>query len=402
MKSDQKDLNLDARARIGLAKRVVIKVGTNILVKPGGSLHLLRMQAVVRQVEALRRAGKEVLLVSSGAIGAGLEPLGFKRRPRTLPELQIAASIGQLELMSEWRRVFSERSIGIGQVLLTHDDLKNRKRHLNMRNAILGLLSRGFVPVVNENDVIAVDEIKFGDNDVLAALLGVLVGADLLLLLSTTNGLRRSAPGKSRKGSLKAGRAERVPFVPQIDQEVMSWADGKGSEMSTGGMETKLAASEIMLKVGSVVVIADGRDPKNIQRVFGGQDVGTLFGIPDAVSQSGINGRKRWLAFYHRPLGSVVVDSGAVSALLNNGVSLLPVGVVKVVGSFEFGELINVTTEQGKVIARGLANYSAEQIELIRGLKSRDIGKLADSTDFGPRLYEEVIHRDNLVIIAKR
>lgn len=379
------DRNKLARETIKEARKVVVKVGTNVLMKKAGLIHRVRMRALVRQLAELTKEKYQVVLVTSGAIGAGLEALGLNRRPRDLPGLQIAAAVGQSLLMAEYGRMFKEEGTTVAQVLLTHDDLRNRKRHLNMRNTIMGLLERGIVPIVNENDVIAVDELRFGDNDMLAALLSSLIQADLLVLLSTTNGL---------KAPLASGRMERIPYVHKVDEEVKSWAYGKGSELSTGGMESKLNAVELVLSVPASVVIADGRDPKNLGRLFTGKDVGTMFGSILSHSPGDLNSRKRWIAYFHKPKGGIVVDSGAARALCSGEVSLLAVGVIRVEGEFAPGDVVNVLTQEGKLLARGLVSYSSTDVLRIAGKKSRELAEV-----LGQVYYEEVIHRDNIVIL---
>ena len=365
--------------------RIVVKVGTNVLVKRAGELHRPRMKSLVRQIAKFRQMGKEVVLVSSGAIGAGLEALGAKRRPKDLQSLQIAAAVGQSLLMAEYGKLFAKEGLIVAQLLLTHDDLRNRTRHLNMRNTVLGLMSRGIIPIVNENDVVSVDELKFGDNDVLAALLSSLVEAELLVLLSTTNGLRESVHGK-------LGR--RVPYLPAVTSNVLSWADGKGNDLSLGGMESKLHAVRMALKVPASAVIVDGRDPKNLTRVIMGKDVGTLFGHPSHPAVDELNSRKRWIAFFHKPRGSVVVDDGAAKALIEKGVSLLPVGVKKVEGTFGVGDVVNVCNSSGHVIARGLVSFSSADLQKIIGRRSVELPQILGCTTF-----LEVIHRDNMAIL---
>lgn len=366
------------------SRRVIIKVGTNVLVT-GSSLDRKRFDALSSEIAKIKESGREVILVTSGAIGAGMKLLGLARRPKKLHDQQIAASVGQSLLMAEYARSFAKHEIVIGQLLLTHDDLSNRKRHLNLRYTLLGLLRRGCIPVVNENDVVSVDAIKVGDNDALAAMLGILVGADLVILLSTTDGLKRP---------ISKTKNERVPFVGQLDEEVLSWVMGKENDLSVGGMGTKLKATQTLLDGGASVVIADGRDPKNISKILAGGDIGTLFGSPEINPRAHGQSRKKWLAFFHRPEGAVIIDDGAVRALKERGFSLLPVGVSKLEGSFSVGALINVKDKRGNVVARGLADYSSETLELIKGKKTPEVAKL-----LGAEACDEVIHRDNMVLV---
>ncbi len=365
------------------ARRVVLKFGTRVLVDSRGRPNPKRLQAIVDQVSALHAEGREVVLVSSGAVGAGLDPLGMTRRPEELSGLQMAAAVGQTRLMAMYAERFGHKGISVGQVLLNHDDLKQRTRHLNARNCILGLLKAGVIPIVNENDVVSVDEIRLGDNDVLAALVTVLVDADLLMLCSTVNGLRAPAG---------EGRTRRVPFLEKVTAKELEWVFGKGSALSTGGMATKLEAAKLVNRAGSLAVIADGRKNDTITRVLEGDDCGTLLG--PAIQSRRVKGkRKHWIAFFHRPSGSLQVDMGAKKALQFKGRSLLAVGVQAVEGEFGAGALLRVQSEDGSLIAQGLSEFSAAELRQITGKSSEQIREI-----LGPAVSTEVIHRDNLAL----
>jgi glutamate 5-kinase len=373
------------RAALVSAKRVVIKIGSRVLVQRTGRPDTRRMRELVRQLAVLHEAGHEVILVSSGAIGAGMEALGMKRRPTTVPDLQMAAAVGQSRLMATYDDLFGKHDIKIGQILLTHDDLNHRLRHLNARNTMLNLLANRIVPIVNENDVIAVDEIKFGDNDLLASLVAIMMEADALILLTTVDGFRLPhGEGRTRRASVLAG----------VDAKTLSHAIGKGSELSTGGMASKLQSAGMALSTGIPVVIANGRKDDIILQAVGGKDVGTFI-MPARVRETGgIPLRKRWIAFFHKPGGSVTLDAGAISAIREKGRSLLAIGIKKVEGDFATGSVLNIIDESSKLIARGLTSYSSADIRTIMGRKTSEI-----TTLLGARDYDEVIHRDNMVIL---
>lgn len=375
------------RSELAQCKRLVIKVGTRVLVDRRGRPDLARMRALVQQMSALRQKGYQVVLVSSGAIGAGIEALGLARRPTALPELQMAAAVGQSKLMAHYDALFGEFDASVGQVLLIHSDLRDRRRHLNARNTMMALLRNGIVPVVNENDVVAVDEIRFGDNDHLASLVTMLVDADLLILLSTTNGLRNPA-------APSGGRSLRIPFLAQVDDHALALAWGKGDQLSTGGMKSKLEAVRSVVDVGAAAVIADGRKPCVIEDILAGKDIGTLFGNPGPRL---LGSKKRWIAFFHRPTGKLTIDDGAQRAIVQQGKSLLPIGIIGVEGRFEAGATINIRNESGQIIARGFAEYSSEEIAVIKGHRTSEIPSL-----LGDRPYDEVVHRDNMVLLKEK
>lgn len=366
-------------------KRLVIKVGSRVLVDKQGRPDTGQIAGLIDQVADLHRRNYEVILVSSGAIAAGVQSLGMSQRPVNLPDLQMAAAIGQGVLLNLYTEQLARHRFRIGQVLLTHSDLNDRVRHLNARNTILAMLRNRIIPVVNENDVVAVDEIRFGDNDLLAAMVATLIDADLLVLLTTSDGLFRTEKGKL---------VERIPVLDDITDETLSMAQGKGSGWSSGGMGSKLQSADRAIKAGTPVVIADGVYDQILRRILDGEDVGTL--ITGSARQQKLKARKKWIAFFHRTQGSVYVDDGAARAILEEGHSLLPVGVVQTEGRFQAGALVNIRTGGGKTIARGLTSYNRDDIERIKGRRSADIPFI-----LGDRHFKEIIHRDNMVITAK-
>lgn len=341
-----------------------------------------RIDDVAEQIARLRRRGREVVLVTSGAIGVGSRRLGFTERPRTIPRQQAAAAVGQGLLMQAYERAFLARDVIVGQVLLTAEDVADRSRHLNSRHTLLTLLELGAVPVVNENDTVAVDEIRFGDNDTLSALVATLIGADALIILSDVDGLYSADPRVHPE-------ARRIPVVETLTPALLQRAGGAGSAFSTGGMAAKLEAARKATAAGVAVLLADASHPDGVERLLEGADLGTLF-VP---SPRPLTARKSWLAFYERPRGALVVDEGAARALLDEGSSLLAAGVVKVEGGFEQGDLVRVRSRDGAEIGRGLCNYSAADVGRIRGRRTADIAAVLGRKD-----YDEVIHRDNLAL----
>ena len=375
---------MEERKKLTKARRIIVKVGSRVLVTKTGKPDLRRIGNIVRQVAELRRTGREVILLSSGAIAAGVEALGLQKRPNNLPELQMAAAVGQVRLMTVYDKLFSKHGCRIGQVLLTHDDLKNRTRHLNARNTMFCLLEQKIIPVINENDVVSVDEIKFGDNDFLAALVTILIEADALILLTTTDGVRRPHGSRSR----------RLPFLPSVTKETLALAYGKGSEFSLGGMASKLQSAQTAADVGVRVVIAEGRKSNVIPKIMKGEDIGTLIGTSSRNGFSRINRRKRWIAFFHKTHGALIVDEGAKAALEENNYSLLPIGIRAVEGRFSKGSLVNIKSLDGKLVAKGLVDFSSAEIEKIKGHRTDEIEAILGAND-----YNEVIHRENMIVI---
>lgn len=358
-------------------RRVVIKVGTSLLSHAGGTLDRQRCQRIVDHIAPLRARGVDVVLVTSGAIAAGMGSLGFKARPRRLPQLQAAASVGQGQLMRLYDELFRASQRLVGQVLLTRDDLADRRRYLNARHTLLALLAAGVIPIVNENDTIAVDEIRFGDNDQLSALVAALVHADALIILSDVEGV------------LQDGRP--IPIIDAITPELERLARGTTRATATGGMTTKLAAARIAMASGIPLIIASGDTPDVLRRLVDGEALGTLF-LP---ATQRLAAKKRWLAFAARRVqGAIVVDDGAREALRTGGKSLLASGVVSTSGRFASGDLVSVIDQQQRAFARGVSNYSSQDVGRVRGLKTAQIRQLLGECAKG-----EVIHRDNLVLL---
>lgn len=361
-------------------KRVVVKLGTSVLTSGGNYLDEGRIRGIATQVAEVRRQGIEVAVVTSGAIATGMDRLGYEFRPRAIPELQAAAAVGQNLLMHFYESAFREHRQLVAQVLLTAEDFKHRNRYLNVRNTLYTLFKHGVIPIVNENDSVAVEEIKFGDNDMLSAQVTGLIGADLLVILSDIDGLYVDY-------SCEDGQP--ISVVHKITPELEAMAGGCGSEVSIGGMVTKLEAGRLVTRAGQVMVIANGLRHSLVD-IIGGKGVGTLF-LPTGDR---ISSRKRWIAFSLEKEGAITLDHGAMEAVLEGGKSILPSGILGVKGQFELGEMVGVEDEQGIEQARGLTNYSSEEISEIMGKRSTEIEGV-----LGYKYYDEVIHRDNLVIL---
>lgn len=383
MKIDQSEQQ--HRELLTKAKRVVVKIGTNVLVDNKGQPCQHRIALIVKQLASLRKLQKEIIIVSSGAIGAGLHVLGLKKRPTALADLQTAAAIGQLQLLNYYHHCFTKSHCKISQVLLTHADLKDRKRHLNARNTLLSILRYGVIPIINENDVVADDEIKIGDNDVLSALVTILVDADLLILLTTPEGLM--APRDD--GKLKC-----ISYLPSINRNTFNLVTQKQNQFSTGGMGSKLRAAHTAAKSGAMVVIASGFRRNVIKNVLHGKNVGTLIGNEDIRLK--ISKRKQWLSYFHRAKGKIYLNPCATDALQLHGASLLPIGIEKVEGIFGIGDYINIVNASGEVIGYGLTEYSSVDIDKIKSKHSSEIIEI-----LGYKNNNAVIHRDNLVLVAK-
>ncbi len=359
------------------ANRVVVKVGTYLLTGEKTPLNKKLIAGIVDQVAGLKRRGKEVVLVTSGAIGAGVLELGLKNRPRDLPGLQAAAAVGQTALMHIYHESFKKSGFSVGQILLTRDGLHSRIPHLNARHTIISLLEKGIVPIINENDSVAVEEIKFSDNDLLAAQVANLVRADLLILLTDVEGLL-SAEGKV------------IPSVEGITPEITALAGGEDKEFSRGGMRSKLEAAGIVTRAGGLAVIAAGRRAGVLRDVVEGREVGTLF----STTFERLRHRKCWIAFSCLKKGSISVDEGAKRALVARGKSLLASGVKGVEKEFAAGDMIGIEGPDGEEFARGLVNYGSGELEKIKGKKTDRIEAI-----LGYKYYDEVVHRDNLLIL---
>lgn len=404
------------RAQLSQAKRIVIKIGTHSLVHDNGALRSRRVAALVKQMAALHHSGREVILVSSGAVGLGIHTLGLARRPSDLSHLQMAAAVGQSHLMAYYQQYFKRHNCVISQVLLTHDDLKHRVRHLNARNTLMQLLRHRIIPIINENDVVSVDEIRVGDNDVLSALVCSMIDADVLLMLTTPNGLQQTKtqigtetqPGIETKIKTKpeidtktkstskrtvssTSLTERIPYIDSITPSILAHATDQRSALSSGGMKTKLTAAKLANKLGAAVVIASGQTANVIHRVINGDDVGTLIAPPSQTKP--LQKRKRWIHDFLKPQGQLLVDAGAQMALIEQGKSLLAVGLIEVKGNFGFGAKVSICDKHGVCFAYGLVNYSHDELIKIKGCSSQAIAH-----QLGHRNHKAVIHRNNLVL----
>ncbi len=364
------------------ARRIVVKVGTGVLSKGDLRLHRPTMAGLARELSELRAAGREVLLVSSGAILAGMAALGFARRPRQIPLKQAAAAVGQSHLMRAYEEAFQPHGQRVAQVLLTREDLRHRSRYLNARNTLFALLRLRVIPIINENDTVAVDEIKFGDNDTLSALVAHMAEADLLVILTDTDGVYTADPRTHPDAAL----------IPVVGADVRGafCADEGASPTGSGGMSSKLAAARQAAQAGVPTVVANGFVQGILGRILAGEEVGTLF-LPRALP---MRSRQRWLAFASAPRGAVVVDAGAREALLKGGKSLLASGIRATRGTFKAGDPVSILGPDRGEFARGLTNYGRDDVERIKGLRSSEI-----EAALGSKPFDEVVHRDNLVIL---
>ncbi|PIQ96277.1 MAG: glutamate 5-kinase [Nitrospinae bacterium CG11_big_fil_rev_8_21_14_0_20_56_8] len=389
-------MGIETRKKIlGKLKRVVIKIGSSVIAhkEPGksvlvGGLNPRMVAYYARMIKTIVESGRQVVLVSSGAIMAGRKRLGLDRGNLTIPEKQACAAIGQSFLMHTYEKQFEKQGLKVAQILLGSDDLEHRRRYLNAKHTIEALLEHNVIPIINENDSVTVDEIKIGDNDTLSATVACLVDAGLLIVLSDVEGLYSRDPGKVRKGEAPP---ELISQVEQVTEEIERLAGKSNNRLTVGGMYTKVLAAKKTLSYGIPTLLVNGLDKKVLPRVFSGEPVGTLF-----CSEKGkIRNRKHWIAHTLKPLGTITVDEGARKALVQMGKSLLPAGVIRVDGNFEFGNPVRILDETSIEIARGLVNYSARDLESIRGKKTALV-----RTMVGTNFYEEVIHRDDLVILV--
>lgn len=380
---DNNTVNRNSRELLTKAKRIVVKVGTSTLTYDTGRLNLRRIEAIVKQLADLANQGKEIILVSSGAVGAGLAPLGFKEKPKDLVMKQAAASVGQGVLLHMYEKLFREYGHTVGQILLTREDSTNRSRYINLRNTLYALISLGVIPILNENDVVSIDEFKIGDNDTLSAIIASTVEADLLIILSDIEGLYTA-------NSQTNPDAELISEVEAITPHIYEISGGAGTARGTGGMYTKIEAANIAVNSGVHMVVASGAHNDSIEVIAAGGLRGTHFVARDTKPHM----KKRWMAFGTRLKGSVSVDAGCANALLKKGSSLLPVGIIGVSGNFQEGETISILFN-GEEIARGMVNFSSQDIEQIKGCNSHEIIKRLQVEN----AHTEVIHRDNLVIL---
>ncbi|MGA1205271.1 MAG: glutamate 5-kinase [Opitutales bacterium] len=360
------------------ARRVVIKIGTHSIAGPDGSLRVERIRLICRQIATLRHQGMEVLVISSGAVGMGVGRLGLDQRPSDLASLQACAAVGQSKLVEAWQTALQEEGFIAAQILLTREDIRGRKRHLAVRNTLEKLLSMGVVPVVNENDTVSADEIKFGDNDVLSALVASLVKADLLVILSTISGLMEDQ-----------GKGPLIPVVSEITEEIRAMAGGTTGTHSTGGMVTKIEAARLATQSGCGVFIGDASTPDILGKIHSGSAEGTFF-VPQEIP---LASRKRWIAFFEKPLGKLHLDAGAVRAIVERNSSLLATGVTSSEGTFKEGSVVTLHGPDGKTVARGIVTYDDRALAGILGKDSKEIHAL-----YPQRSRCEVVHKDSLVL----
>ncbi len=348
--------------------RIVVKFGTGVLTDGRKQPDLAQMEQLVAQVATQHRAGKEIVLVTSGAVGAGMGALGYERRPNELAELQACAAVGQSRLMATYEKLFAEHKLHVAQVLLTHDDLQHHERHLNARNTLVTLLAHKVVPIINENDAVSFTELKFGDNDKLSALVACLLPADLLVILTTVDGVIENF-GKANP--------QTISTIEQIDETIERLAGGTDSATAVGGMASKIQAAKVVSRAGIPLVIASGRKKSVLADILAGLEEGTIF-KPQANK---LAGRKRWIAFFHHPKGAVFVDAGAKQALRENGKSLLPPGIARCEGDFAAGDVVRICDQDGTEFARGISAFDSAAI------KARQLTRV------------EIVHRDNLVVL---
>jgi glutamate 5-kinase len=348
--------------------RIVVKFGTGVLTDSRKQPDPAQLEQLVAQVAEQRKAGRELVLVTSGAVGAGMGALGYEKRPGELAEMQACAAVGQSRLMAIYADLFARHNLSVAQVLLTHEDLEHHERHLNARNTLVTLLGRGVVPIINENDAVSFTEIKFGDNDKLSALVASLLPADLLVILTTVDGVIENF-GKANPHTIQV--------IERIDAAVEKMAGGTDSVTAVGGMRSKVEAAKIVVRSGIPMVIASGKKKKVLAGIVAGEDEGTLF-VPQPTK---LQGRKRWIAFFHHPKGALFVDDGAKKALREAGKSLLPPGVSRCEGEFAAGDVVRICDLDGTEFARGIAKFSACEI------RTRTLSRV------------ELVHRDDLVIL---
>jgi len=364
------------------AKRIVVKIGSGVLTEDNG-LNLKALRTISRQICQLADRGLEIILVSSGAMASGIKKIGLSKRPDEIPKRQAVAAVGQAGLIMEYEKAFARYNKKVAQILLTSDDLVNRKRYLNARNTLCTLLSWQVVPIINENDTVAVEEIKFGDNDNLSAMITLLMDADILINLTDIDGLYTKDPRKNQD-------AELISVVTTIKKDIEKYASDIPGALGTGGMLSKIIAAKKVTAAGIPMLIARGEKPDILIKLFSGEEHGTFF-IP---KKEKLANRKCWIAFTLKPKGIIGIDDGAAAAILKRGKSLLPSGIVKVEGEFSVGAAVEFRRENNdEILGTGLVNYSASDIRKIMGLKS---GKIKDYLGYKP--YDEVIHRDNLAI----
>ncbi len=365
-------------------KRLVAKFGTAILTHSNGRLNEGLIRQWVDLLSDLCDEGKEILIVSSGAIGAGMGELNLDERPKNLPDEQALAAVGQSRLMSVYSEAFLKRGYHVAQILLTRGDLDDRRRHLNIRNTLQRLLSMRIIPIINENDSVSVDELCFGDNDILSAIMASKIQADLLVMFTDVDGLYDSDPRIDPDSEVRS-------LITNVDREVEEMAARTTSALGSGGMRSKILAARATMLAGIPTIIASGREPGSLRRILGGESVGTRF----QPSGGGLSGRDRWIALGANASDrKALVDAGAKRALIEGKKSLLPAGVVGVSGEFGKGDVIEICDEEGVCFAKGLTNYTSEEVDCIKGRRSSEIAEL-----LGENRYDEIVHRDNMVVL---
>lgn len=374
----------DRKKSFDNAKRVIVKVGSNVLTENSG-LNLNVVRSMSRQICRLIDRGLEVILVTSGAMAAGIRKIGLAKRPDEIPKRQAVSAVGQASLIMEYEHAFDRYGIKVAQILLTSEDLNHRKRYLNARNTLNTLLSWQVIPIINENDTVAVESIKFGDNDNLAAMIALLMDADLLIILTDIDGLYASDPRTDPD-------AELIPTVTSYKKSIEKMAGSIPGSLGTGGMLSKIKAAKKVTSAGVPMVIANGNAPDILEKLFDGGDCGTFF-VPQSER---LPSRKCWIGYSLKPEGVIIIDQGAATAVLKRGKSLLPSGIVAVEGDFGIGAAVEFKTAASDVLGTGLVNYGASDIRKIMGLQSRQILER-----LGEKPYDEVIHRDNLVITSE-
>ena len=373
---------MNTREQIKDAKRIVVKVGTSTLLYPNGKINLYRIEHLARELSDLASQGREVILVTSGAIGAGMVRMGLSERPDSMQEKQALASVGQVLLMHLYDKFFTEYGQVAGQVLLTKENFANHNQYINARNTLMAMLKSGIIPVINENDAVTVAEVKIGDNDTLSATVAAIVDADVLIILSDIDGVYDANPQTHPEAKL-------LSEIKEITSGVEAMAGGAGSAVGTGGMATKIEAAKIATAAGVTMFIASGGENGMLGRIIAGEDVGTVFPPKDAH----LRARKGWLAFGKRISGILVVDEGCVKAL-KKGSSLLAAGILATEGEYTAGSTVRVLTADYQEIARGAIAYDAAAVAKIKGRKTSDFTDILDG-----EIHDEVIHRDNMVLM---
>ncbi len=364
------------------ARRIVLKIGTKVLLTHYQNVQNSNLDQMVSDIADLKKDDYIFSIVTSGAVGFGMNVLDIQTRPTDLKKIQACASVGQTLLMQKWNAVFKTQNMHTGQILLTYDIIESRKRYLYARDCIKSLLDYGVIPIVNENDSVAIDELKFGDNDTLSALTAILMDADLLVLFTDTEGVFDKNPHQNKN-------AKRISCIDNLNEDIYALIEDRQNDLSTGGMTSKLKAAERCIQAGTSVIITDGFNPR-LKEILKGDDIGTFIKPVRQFAKK----RKRWIFFNHKIKGKIIVDDGAANALVNHNRSLLPGGVIATEKAFTEGSLVGIFNQQNKMIGKGITYYTSHDIEKIKGRKTDDI-----QLEAGKRFYNEIIHRDNMIIL---